>query len=166
MELDSLTAVSPLDGRYATRTAPLREIVSEYGLLRLRVIAELAWFRTLAEEPGLPELPALEPAAAAQLDAIGEQFDVHAARRIKDIEAKTNHDVKAVEYFLKERIADIPGLAPHVEFVHFACTSEDINNVAHALMLRQVTEQVLLPAMDALIDEIATEMAIVIANCW
>jgi len=155
MDLTPLTAVSPVDGRYAGRTAPLRGVFSEYGLLKYRVVAELHWFRALAAAPELPELPPLSAAAAAHLDAIEAGFDVDDAAAIKAIEARTNHDVKAVEYFLKERLGAHPDLAPHVEFVHFACTSEDINNVAHALMLRAGRDEVLLPSLDRVIDAIA-----------
>jgi adenylosuccinate lyase len=154
-DLDALTAVSPIDGRYGTKTAPLRTIFSEFGLMRFRVLAELRWFAALAAHPSLPELPPLSEGARAHLDAVAADFDVAAARRIKAFEATTNHDVKAVEYFLKERLAEHPELAPHVEFVHFACTSEDINNVAHALMLREGRDAVLLPAMDRVIDAVA-----------
>ena len=155
MDLSPLTAVSPLDGRYAGRTAPLRSVFSEFGLLRFRVTAELRWFRALAAAPELPELPALSADATAFLEALERDFCEADAAAIKAIEARTNHDVKAVEYFLKERLATHPDLAPHVEFVHFACTSEDINNVAHALMLRAGRDEVLLPAMDRVIDAIA-----------
>ena len=148
MDLSSLTAISPIDGRYGSKTAPLRPIFSEFGLLRFRVLTEVRWFQALAAAAELPELPPLSAAANAHLDAIVESFDEAAAQRIKAFERTTNHDVKAVEYFLKERLAEHPELEGHLEFVHFACTSEDINNVAHALMLKAGREQVLLPAMD------------------
>lgn len=155
MDLDALTAVSPIDGRYGTKTAPLRAVFSEFGLMRFRVLTEIRWFVALAEHPDLPELPALSADARAHLEAVADGFDTAAAARIKAFEATTNHDVKAVEYFLKERLAEHPELAPHVEFVHFACTSEDINNCAHALMLREGRDAVLLPAMDRVIDALA-----------
>ena len=155
MDLDSLSAVSPIDGRYGAKTAPLRTVFSEFGLMRFRVLTEVRWFQALAADPALPELPALSADASAHLDRIAEAFDLPAAERIKAVEATTNHDVKAVEYYLKERLAEHPELAPHLEFVHFACTSEDINNVAHALMLRTGRDQVLLPAMDRVLDALA-----------
>lgn len=155
MTSSPLLAISPLDGRYAAQTEALRPVFSEYGLLRFRVRTELRWFLALAEAPELPELPALPDALRARLEALGDDFDEAAAARIKEIERTTNHDVKAVEYFLKERLSEIPELAPHVEFVHFACTSEDVNNVAHALMLRTGRDEVLLPAMDAVLERLA-----------
>ncbi|HEY6597912.1 MAG TPA: lyase family protein, partial [Pseudomonadales bacterium] len=151
MRLEPLTAISPLDGRYRARLSRLAELVSESGLQRYRVRIELAWYRHLANEPAIAELPRLSPAAAASIDAIHNNFDAADAQRIKDIERTTNHDVKAVEYFVKEKLSGIDELAPHIEFVHFACTSEDINNLAHALTLKEVKEQLLLPTMDRLI---------------
>ena len=155
MELSPLTALSPLDGRYGGKISALRAYFSEYGLMRYRVRIELAWFRQLAGEPGIAELPALSPAAAAALDRVEQQFGPRDAERIKAIEAVTNHDVKAVEYFLKEQLEALAELRDHTEFVHFACTSEDINNLAHGLMLRDALHEVLLPAMDSLTDAIA-----------
>lgn len=155
LALSALSAVSPIDGRYGARTAPLRPIFSEFGLMRARVLTEVRWFQALADDPALPELPAPSADARRHLDAIASGFDVEAAARIKHFEATTNHDVKAVEYFLKERLAEHPELAPHAEFVHFACTSEDINNVSHALMLAEGRDAVLLPAMDRVIDALA-----------
>ncbi|HSG91308.1 MAG TPA: adenylosuccinate lyase [Pseudomonadales bacterium] len=155
MDLTALSAVSPIDGRYGARTAPLRAIFSEFGLMHSRVLTEVRWFEALADEPALPELPALSDGARAHLRAIADDFDLPAAERIKTFEATTNHDVKAVEYFLKERIGAHPELAPYAEFVHFACTSEDINNVAHGLMLAAGRSSVLLPAMDRVIDALA-----------
>ncbi|MEE4362159.1 MAG: adenylosuccinate lyase [Pseudomonadales bacterium] len=152
MALSSLTALSPIDGRYAGQVDALRPIFSEYGLMRFRVLTEVRWFQALADAPGLPELPALSPAARAHLESVASAFDEAAAQRIKEIERTTNHDVKAVEYYLKARLGEHAELAPYIEFVHFACTSEDINNVAHALMLSTGCEEVLLPAMDALIE--------------
>jgi len=150
MELSSLTAISPVDGRYGSKTAELRAIFSEYGLMRHRVLVEVRWLQALAAHPGIAEVPALSEAASARLDALAEQFSLADAERIKTIERTTNHDVKAVEYFIKERIAEDPELAARGEFIHFACTSEDINNLSHALMLRAGRE-LLLPQMDALI---------------
>jgi len=155
MELFALTALCPLDGRYGAKVAALRDYFSEYGLIRYRVRIELAWLRHLAAEPGITELPALSPAATAALERIEAEFDLAAAERIKAIEATTNHDVKAVEYFIKERLAELGGFAGHSEFVHFACTSEDINNLAHGLMLRDALDAVVLPEVRALGTAIA-----------
>ena len=151
-ELTSLTAISPLDGRYRRRVAALAPIVSESALMRYRVRVEVAWFAHLTGCPGVPQLPPLDTAQRSAADAIWRDFDTTAAAAIRDIESRTNHDVKAVEYFVKERVAAIDGLAPHVEFVHFGCTSEDINNLAYALMLGEARDHVLLPATARLID--------------
>ncbi|MFO7551745.1 MAG: adenylosuccinate lyase [Haliea sp.] len=158
MDLTSLTAVSPIDGRYGTRTASLREVFSEYGLIKRRVLVEVRWLQQLARMPAIPEVPALSTAANSLLEQIATGFTLVDARRIKDIEATTNHDVKAVEYFIKERFAGNTELEAISEFVHFACTSEDINNLSHALMLRDGMEQVLLPAMGQIIAAL-TELA-------
>jgi len=158
MELSALTAVSPLDGRYGAKTEALRPHFSEFGLIRNRVRVEVAWFKALAAEPGIAELPALSVEASAFLDRICDDFDPGDAQRIKAIEATTNHDVKAVEYFLKERTAEQPELAAGSEFFHFACTSEDINNLAHGLSLCEARDEVLLPAADALVAKL-TEQA-------
>lgn len=134
MELSSLTAVSPIDGRYADKTAPLRPIFSEFGLIHRRVRVEIAWLLALCDEPALPEAPALTPAQRAEIQAIADGFSLADARRVKEIEATTRHDVKAVEYLIREKLpADCAVLS---EFIHFACTSEDINNMAHALQLQ------------------------------
>ena len=154
MELSALTALSPLDGRYGAKVAALRDCFSEYGLIRYRVRIELAWLRHLAAEPGIVELPPLDPEALAILERIDREFDPTQAQRIKAIEATTNHDVKAVEYFIKERLAAF-GFTGNAEFVHFACTSEDINNLAHGLMLRDALNVVLLPALRELVGAIA-----------
>jgi len=158
MALTELTAISPIDGRYAGKTEPLRDLFSEYGLLRHRVLVEVRWFQFLAAHPGIAELPALAAADNTVLDEIVDTFDVAAATRIKAIEKTTNHDVKAVEYFIKERIAASgrKALKDKLEFVHFACTSEDINNLSHALMLRAGRDRVLLPLADRLIDTLST----------
>lgn len=163
MDLSGLTAISPIDGRYGGKTAALRPVFSEFGLLRFRVLAEVRWFQALAAAPELPELPALSGAANAHLESIVDEFDEAAALRIKAFEQTTNHDVKAVEYFLKERLAEHPELRDHLEFVHFACTSEDINNVAHALMLDAGRRDVLLPSMDRLCAEL-TRLAHALAD--
>ena len=154
LELSTLTAVSPLDGRYAGKTQALRATFSEFGLIRHRVLVEVRWLQALAREEGIPEVPALSEEANARLNAIAANFSVTDAERIKDIERTTNHDVKAVEYFLKESIADNAELAAISEFIHFACTSEDINNLSHGLMLREGRNAILLPQMDSVIDAI------------
>ncbi len=151
---DALTALSPLDGRYAGKVDALRPIFSEYGLIRARVKVEVEWLLALANEPGIVELKPFSDAAVARLRALADGFSVADAARVKTIEATTNHDVKAVEYLIKERLQDDPELGPALEFVHFACTSEDINNLSYALMLRQARQDVLLPKLDALIERL------------
>jgi adenylosuccinate lyase len=155
MTLTSLTALSPLDGRYAGKVNGLRETLSEFGLIRCRVQTEVAWLKGLTAL-GIKQLPPLSKKAVKQLDRWVEKFSVKDAQRIKDIEATTNHDVKAVEYFLKEKAMNSqePSLVQAMEFIHFACTSEDINNVAHALMLEEARQNVLLPAMQSLIGRL------------
>ena len=156
MDLSPLSAVSPIDGRYGGKTAALRDMFSEYGLIKRRVLVEIRWLQCLAEHPGIVEVPALSPAATALLDDLLANFDEVDARRIKDIEATTNHDLKAVEYFIKERFAGNDELEAIGEFVHFACTSEDINNLSHALMLRDGMAQVIEPTMTRIIDALVT----------
>ena len=146
----ALLALSPLDGRYAGKVAALRPIFSESGLIRARVHVEVEWLLALAAEPAIQELPALPAAAVERLRNLARDFGTADAARVKEIEATTNHDVKAVEYWIKERLRDDADLAGALEFVHFACTSEDINNLSYALMLRQSREEVLLPALDRL----------------
>ncbi|MDO6683281.1 adenylosuccinate lyase [Oceanobacter sp. 5_MG-2023] len=136
MELSALTAISPIDGRYGSKTSALRPIFSEFGLIRARVEVEIRWLQRLAAHEAITEVPAFSDSANALLDGIVANFSEDDALRIKAIEATTNHDVKAVEYFLKEQIADNAELNAVTEFVHFACTSEDINNLSHALMLK------------------------------
>ena len=155
MNLTSLTALSPIDGRYAEKTYGLRTIFSEYGLIRYRVQVEARWLEALAAHPGIPEVPALSAEAVQRLNVIADQIDVQDAHRVKVIEATTNHDVKAVEYYLKEKIANSEELSAIKEFIHFACTSEDINNLAYALMLRDARSQVLLPALDKLVASLS-----------
>ena len=150
-----LTALSPLDGRYAPKLAALRPLLSEFGLMHRRVQVEVEWFIALSDA-GLPELAPLAAAARAWLRRLVEAFAEVDAQAIKDIERTTNHDVKAVEYWLKSKFADVPELARAGEFVHFACTSEDINNTSHALMLASARETVLLPALDGLIATLDT----------
>ncbi len=154
MQLDSLTAISPIDGRYAAKTERLRGIFSEYGLIYHRVLVEIRWLQTLARTDGIEEVPNFSPAANELLDSIVENFDTAGAARIKEIEKTTNHDVKAVEYFLKEQVAESSELGAVAEFFHFACTSEDINNLAHALMLRAGRDRVLLPLLDQVTESI------------
>jgi adenylosuccinate lyase len=150
----TLTALSPLDGRYAAKSGSLRPIFSEFGLMHRRVHVEIHWLLALARHPGIVELPAFPADAVARLEAIANDFSVDDGERIKAIEATTNHDVKAVEYFIKEKIGNDPALAQAKEFVHFACTSEDINNLAYSLMLRDAREDVLLPAIDQVIGKL------------
>ena len=152
MELTSLTAVSPVDGRYASKTECLRPIFSEFGLIRHRVLVEVRWLQALAAHPDIPEVAALGEHADNVLNAIVDKFCEDDARRVKNIERTTNHDVKAVEYFLKEKIAGNEELEAVAEFIHFACTSEDINNLAYGQMLREARGQVLLPMLDELIQ--------------
>ena len=134
--LSALNAISPVDGRYGSKTIPLRKIFSEYGLIHARVLVEVRWLQQLSRHTGIPEVPAFSAATNAQLDAIAADFSTADAQAIKDIERTTNHDVKAVEYFLKNKFAGNAELEAVLEFVHFACTSEDINNLSHALMLK------------------------------
>ena len=137
MQLNSLTALSPLDGRYAGKVAPLRIIFSEYGLIHARVEVEVRWLESLANNPAIPELPPLTKSARDKLLALVSNFDLKCAERVKEIEKTTNHDVKAVEYFIREKIQADPELADASEFIHFACTSEDINNLSYGLMLQR-----------------------------
>ena len=154
MDLSSLTAISPLDGRYGDKTAELRPIFSEYGLMRHRVLIEVRWLQTLARTEAISEVPSLSHHASKMLDNIVDNFNLEDAQRIKNIERTTNHDVKAIEYFLKEKTAGNPELESCSEFIHFACTSEDINNLAYALMLQEARSQIVLPLMDELISAI------------
>ena len=154
MDLTSLTAVSPVDGRYAGKTEIYRSIFSEYGLIRHRVLVEVRWLQALAARPEITEVPALSEHASNLLNKIVEHFSVEDAQRVKNIERTTNHDVKAVEYFLKEKISGNRELEAINEFIHFACTSEDINNLSHALMLREGRDQVLISDMDQIIHSI------------
>ncbi|UUT22044.1 adenylosuccinate lyase [Pseudomonas sp. T8] len=147
MQLSSLTAVSPVDGRYAGKTQALRPIFSEYGLIRARVLVEVRWLQRLAAHSTISEVPAFSAEANAVLNTLAENFSLEHAERVKEIERTTNHDVKAIEYLLKEQAAKLPELANVSEFIHFACTSEDINNLSHALMLREGRDEVMLPLM-------------------
>ncbi|GGY84857.1 adenylosuccinate lyase [Marinobacter zhanjiangensis] len=154
MELTSLTAISPVDGRYGNKVSVFREIFSEYGLIRNRVKVEVRWLQQLAAHPDITEVPPLSASATDALDHMIDNFSLVDAEAIKAIERTTNHDVKAVEYFIKEKIAPIPELHAVTEFVHFACTSEDINNLSHALMLREGLDDGLLPAMDRIVQRL------------
>lgn len=152
--LHPLLAISPLDGRYHGKTEELRESVSEFGLLRFRVQVECEWFLTLAATKAIVQLPALDDASVDAVRSVYKKFDLSDAEEIRAIERQTNHDVKAVEYFVKDRFAAIDATKAHVEFVHFACTSEDINNLAYALMLKDTRARVLLPAQQSVIQAI------------
>ncbi|WP_067584692.1 adenylosuccinate lyase [Endozoicomonas ascidiicola] len=154
MELNALTAVSPIDGRYGDKTQSLRTIFSEYGLIRFRVAVEVRWLQSLAEHDDIQEVPALSAEANQLLDALVTDFSMTEASRIKEIERTTNHDVKAVEYLIKERFQGNAELSAISEFVHFACTSEDINNLSHGLMLKTGMEDVVLPEMRKIITAI------------
>ena len=155
MELTQLTAISPVDGRYGQKTDALRPIFSEYGLIRHRVIVEVRWLQALAAHEGIAEVPALSSHADHLLNDIIENFSEQDAQRVKNIERTTNHDVKAVEYFLKEKTEGNSELRAISEFIHFGCTSEDINNLAHALILREARNQALLPLLDDVIRAIS-----------
>ena len=154
MHLDSLTAISPIDGRYAAKTESLRGIFSEYGLIYHRLIVEIRWLQTLSRTADIDEVPEFSEAANALLESIIENFNPAEAQRIKEIERTTNHDVKAVEYYLKQEVAQNPELEAVSEFIHFACTSEDINNLSHALMLRSGRDQILLPMANEILEMI------------
>ena len=155
MELSQLMAISPVDGRYGSKTETLRPIFSEYGLIRHRVVVEVRWLQALSRQADISEVPPLSAHADRVLNEIVDKFSEQDAQRVKNIERTTNHDVKAVEYFLKEKITGNEELEAVSEFIHFACTSEDINNLAYALMLREARNQALLPLLDAVIHEIA-----------
>ncbi len=152
MDLTTLTAVTPIDGRYADKTASLRPFFSEFGLIYHRVLVEIRWFQFLANTEGIVELSPLKADVSAFLDNIVESFNLEDAEAVKKLEKTTNHDVKAVEYFIKQKFQEsqLPALLENLEFVHFACTSEDINNLSHALMLASARNEVLLPSLAAL----------------
>ena len=151
MNLQPITALSPLDGRYESKVSALREHFSEFGLIRNRVKVEVEWLKALAAAPELAEVAPWSAATVAELDAVIAGFSVADGEAVKAIEATTNHDVKAMEYWLKERLGHNPEVTRVTEFIHFGCTSEDINNVSHALMLRDGRNSVLLPALDKII---------------
>src|SRR6185437_1369412 len=153
-----LTALSPLDGRYAQKVDPLRDCFGEFALIRDRVRVEIAWLLALSDEPAIAEVPPFSDAAKRLLGDIGRSFATADAARVKAIERTTNHDVKAVEYWLKERIANVPEIARVSEFIHFACTSEDINNLAYGIALAHARQAVLLPTLEAIASDLR-EMA-------
>jgi adenylosuccinate lyase len=155
MALTPLTALSPLDGRYHNRVAALRDTFSELALIRLRVRIEVEWLKTLAAEPSITEVPQFSPPTLTQLDETAARFSEADGESVKSAEARINHDVKAVEYFLREKLAGNREVMKVAEFFHFACTSEDINNLAHALMLKRARDQVMLPALDHVIEKLA-----------
>jgi adenylosuccinate lyase len=163
MELNALTALSPLDGRYRPIGDQLAPLFSEYGLIRHRIRVEVAWLKALAAEPAFREIPPFSPATVAELDRVTAGFSGRDAQRVKDIEKITNHDVKAVEYFLKERLSANPEVMRVKEFIHFACTSEDINNLAHGLMLESARRELLLPALGRVQDRLAA-LALALAD--
>ena len=154
MDLSSISALSPVDGRYGSKTAALRPYFSEFGLIYNRVLVEVRWLQRLADHPQISEVAPLSDVANALLERLVNQFDEAAAQRVKDIESTTNHDVKAVEYYIKEQFKDNAELQAINEYVHFACTSEDINNLAYGLMLKQGLEQVMLPEMMDVLTQI------------
>lgn len=154
MNASVITALSPLDGRYHTKVEPLRYYFSEFALIRYRVQVEVAWLKALSAEPGILEVPAFSEDTRARLDQLVENFSVADGEAVKAIEATTNHDVKAVEYWLKQQFADNAEIAKVNEFIHFACTSEDINNLSHGLMLKSSLRQVMLPALDNIISRL------------
>jgi adenylosuccinate lyase len=154
MQLSALTAISPVDGRYGSKAEELRPIFSEFGLVKYRVVVEVRWLQKLAATSAIKEVPNFSDEANALLNTIVDDFCEADAQRVKDIEATTNHDVKAVEYFLKEKVADNAELTAINEFIHFACTSEDINNLSHGLMLSAAREDVVLPYCDKILSEL------------
>src|SRR3990167_6489081 len=150
----TLTAISPLDGRYAHKLTGLRQLCSEFGLMRLRLKVEIHWFQALAYCKTITELPPLSPAAITFLEQLVQNFDLTAAEKIKTIETETNHDVKAIEYYLKQEFNQFAELKPYHEFIHFGCTSEDINNIAYALMLKQLRTEHCQPQMQEIINKL------------
>ncbi len=163
MALSSLTAISPIDGRYANKTQVLRPIFSEFGLIRYRIIVEIRWLQFLADHPDIVEVPALSTEAQTVLNDLAERMSIESAERVKEIERTTNHDVKAVEYFIREHIAHLPELVAVSEFIHFGCTSEDINNLAYGLMLQEARSQIIMPKIKEVLTTL-TELAEQYAN--
>ncbi|WP_428097057.1 adenylosuccinate lyase [Candidatus Rariloculus sp.] len=157
MDPTTLTALSPLDGRYAAKAGPLRDYLSEYALIRYRTLVEVRWLQHLAGDASIGELEPLKPHVSDAMNALVDEFGLDDARRVKALESTTNHDVKAVEYLVREKLDHVSAGDRNISaFIHFACTSEDINNVAYALMLRDARRQVLLPALEALIADLRT----------
>lgn len=156
MNLTTLTALSPLDGRYSGQAEALRDIFSEYGLMKARIKVELEWLKMLAAEPGIEEVKPFSEATIREIDDVIANFSVQHGEEVKAIEARTNHDVKAIEYWLKERLSGNPEVMAASEFIHFACTSEDINNLSHALMLKTARNTVMLPGLDEVIGKLST----------
>ena len=154
MALSPLTALSPLDGRYHDKLTPLRDLFSEFGLIRHRVLVEVEWLKALAREQAIAEVPPFTPAAIGALDALAAGFSDADGEAVKAIESRINHDVKAIEYFMREKLAANREIMKVAEFIHFACTSEDINNLAYALMLKRARDAVILPALDAVIGKL------------
>ena len=152
MELSALTAISPVDGRYQNKTDILRSIFSEYGLFRFRVVIEIEWLKALSKHPDIKEIGRFPADSISFLDNIKNDFSIDDAIRIKEIEQTTNHDVKAIEYFLREKIRSVPSLKNIASFIHFGCTSDDINNLSHALMLKDTRENVLAPKLNKLVS--------------
>ena len=163
MNFSAITALSPLDGRYQTKVEPLRIYFSEFALVRYRIQVEVAWIKALSNEPGILEVPPFSSETDTQLDNLVANFSVADGEAVKSIETTTNHDVKAVEYWLKQKLADNAEVAKVAEFIHFACTSEDINNLSHGLMLKSSREQVMLPALDKIIQRLI-ELALQLAD--
>ncbi|QOJ23249.1 MAG: adenylosuccinate lyase [Gammaproteobacteria bacterium] len=163
MNSSVITALSPLDGRYHSKVEPLRFYFSEFALIRFRVQVEVAWLKALSDEPRIAEVQSFLPQTRAQLDNLVANFSVADAKAVKAIEATTNHDVKAVEYWLKQKLADNEEVVKVTEFIHFACTSEDINNLSHGLMLQSSLQQVMLPALDSIIVRLV-ELAHLLAD--
>ena len=155
MALTPLNALSPLDGRYHNKLAALRDIFSELGLIRYRVLVELAWLKALAAEPKIAEVPAFAPVTRAQLDDVVARFSQADGEAVKAIEVKINHDVKAIEYFLRDKLGANREVMKAAEFIHFACTSEDINNLAYARMLQRARDEILLPALDRIMERLS-----------
>ena len=156
MKISTIKALSPADGRYAQKVNDLRDIFSEFGLIRFRVLVEVRWLQCLSDEPAVPELEPLTSVMKDVLNHIIDDFSIDDAERVKKIEATTNHDVKAVEYFIRERLGDGPETQALKDFLHFGCTSEDINNLSYALMLRTARTDVLLPLMKDLRGKLNT----------
>jgi adenylosuccinate lyase len=156
MNHTSLTAISPLDGRYAEQVETLRDLFSEYGLMKFRIKVELEWLKMLAEEPCIKEVPPFSIETIREIDDVIAHFNVHNGEEVKLIEARTNHDVKSIEYWLKNRLSSNLEVMAASEFIHFACTSEDINNLSHAIILKTARDTVVLPEIDKVIQNFSS----------